>query len=231
MLPNRLSKFSQTLTFRPMFASILFGMSLLLLTAGTTGCARLVSNLVHAIKGNDTPAEFEGLKGKKVAVVCATDEGIGSDANGILLARYVRELLEVKIDKINMISQEDIDKWIFGANQGRTDYVDIGKGVKADYVIALEMLNLSLQDGSTLFQGKSDLTLAVYDMNKSGKVVFRKNVPQFTFPSLQGASALETDETKFRKIYLTRVANRMARHFYPYEIGADVAADVGMLAY
>ncbi len=74
---------------------------------------------MHAIKGNDIPAEFEGLKGKKVAVVCATDEGIGSDANGILLARYVRELLEVKIDKINMISQEDIDKWIFGANQGR----------------------------------------------------------------------------------------------------------------
>lgn len=203
----------------------------LLVTCGNLGCARVVANLVHAIQGNDTPAEFEGLKGKRVAVVCATDEGIGSDANGILLSRYVRELLEIKIDKIDLVSQEEIDKWSLGANEGRNDYTDIGQGVKADYLIAIEMLNMSLQDGATLFQGKSDLSLAVYDMNKSGKVVFRRNVPQYTFPSLQGASALETDETKFRKIYLTRVANRLARYFYPYEIGADVAADVGMLAY
>lgn len=197
----------------------------------SAGCARMVANLVHAIKGNEVPAEFKALEGKRVAVVCATDEGVGSDANGILLARYVRALLGEKVKEIKLVSQEEVDQWIDGEQSNGREFAKIGQGVKADYVVAIDMLNLRLKDGATLYRGVSDLTVAVYDIPKSGQVVFRKVLPQFSYPTMGGASALETDETKFRRIYLTRVAQRLARHFYPYEAGADVAVDAEILAY
>ncbi len=195
------------------------------------GCAKMVANLIHAIKGNDVPAEFKALEGKKVAVICGTDDGVGSDANGILLARYVRALLNEKVKEIKLVRQEEIDQWIDGQNITGREYAQIGQGVGADYVVAIDMLNLKLKDGATLYRGVSDLTLSVYDIKKSGQVVFRKVLPQFSYPTMAGASTLETDETKFRRIYLTRVAQRLARHFYPYEAGADVAVDAEILAY
>lgn len=197
----------------------------------STGCVRIAANLIHAIKGNDVPAEFNGLEGKKVAVVCSTDDGINANANGILLARYIQALLQQKVEKISLVSQEEIDQWIVGQGGSESNFADIGRGVKADYVIAIDMVNFSLREGATMYRGKCDLSVAVHDMAKEGKVTFRKNVGQYTFPTMAGASALETDETKFRKIYLSRVAERAARHFFPYEAGADVAVDAEMLAY
>ncbi len=210
----------------------LFALSAIaLIGVSSSGCVRLAANLVHAIKGNDVPAEFTGMQGKKVAVVCATDEGLGADGNSTLVARFVRKLLEEKVEKIEVSSDSDVDQWILGQKSDLRDYADIGKGLGVDYVIAVNMHNLTLKNGSTLHRGNCDLTVAVYDIKKDGKVAFRKHIGGFAYPSMAGTPTTDMDDTTFRRIYLSRVANRVARHFYPYEIGADVAADASMLAY
>ncbi len=163
----------------------LFALSAIaLIGVNSSGCVRLAANLVHAIKGNDVPAEFTGMQGKKVAVVCATDEGLGADGNSTLVARFVRKLLEEKVEKIDVSSDSDVDQWILGQKSDLRDYADIGKGLGVDYVIAVNMHNLTLKNGSTLHRGNCDLTVAVYDIKKDGKVAFRKHIGGFAYPSM-----------------------------------------------
>ena len=168
---------------------------------------------------------------KKVAVICSTDEGVSTDVNGIVVARFVRKLMEEKIDKIKMTGEQELDQWVLGQSSDVRDYAEIGKGLGVDYVVAIDMVNLTLKNGSTLHRGNCDLTVSVYDIKKSGKVAFRKHIPGFAYPSMEGTPTTDVNETTFRRIYLTRVAHRVARHFFPYEVGADVAADASMLAY
>nr|AGC71386.1 putative protein-signal peptide and transmembrane prediction [uncultured bacterium A1Q1_fos_1815] len=197
----------------------------------SSGCVRLAANLVHAFKGNDVPAEFVGLEGKKIAVLCSTDEGVSTDVNGIVVARFVRELLQSKIEKVSVASEQEVDQWVLSQNTDVRDYAAIGKGLDVDYVIAIDMSNLTFKNGSTLYRGNCDLTVSVYDINKEGRVAFRKHVSQFMYPTMAGAPTTDMSETNFRRIYLTRVAHRAARHFFPYELGADVAADATLLSY
>jgi len=93
------------------------------------------------------------------------------------------------------------------------------------------MNRLKLREGQTLFRGTSDLSVAVYDMSKSGKVVFRKKHSDFAYPDMGGMPATETDETKFRRIYLLHVAENLAHYFCGEDPGSDVARDATILGY
>lgn len=88
--------------------------------------------------------------------------------------------------------------------------------VGADKVVGIELSNLRLRDGATLYRGRSDVYLRVIDV-ASGAVDHSRTLDEFTFPSVAGQDANETTELKFQKLYFTMLAQEIGRTFRAYD--------------
>ncbi|MCX5673407.1 MAG: hypothetical protein NTX87_00205, partial [Planctomycetota bacterium] len=127
------------------------------------------------------PPEFGGLKGKHVAVVCRplpslqySNSNVGRD-----LAGQITLLLQQNVPKIKTVDQRKIAKW---TDENRwEEYVEVGKAMKADVVVGIDLESFSLYQAQTLYQGKANATVQVYDC-KSGKILFEKTMPQSVYP-------------------------------------------------
>lgn len=189
-----------------------------------TGCAH-VANLIYAVKGNTVPAEYDGFDGKRVAILCSTDSGLSNDATAALLSRYVQATLENKVKEIEVVKQEEVEQWLDVHGWTKSDYYEIGKGVKADQVLAIDLMNLSLRDGATLYRGKADISVKVYDVSQEDKILYSKNIPEFSFPKIGGSPVTDSSEAKFRGVFVTIVSQKIASLFYAAEANADYALD------
>ena len=105
------------------------------------------------------------------------------------------------------------------------DFVSLGKEVKADKVLVIEMTDLSLRDGSTLFQGRADIHLQVVDV-ASGTSVYTQTIDQYTFPKSTGQHTSETTEKRFTKLYLKMLSKEIGRKFRDWDPTETVAQDV-----
>ncbi|MEZ6137103.1 MAG: hypothetical protein R3C53_19595 [Pirellulaceae bacterium] len=191
----------------------------------SSGCVSFAANLIHAIGGNNRPAEYEGLKGKRVAVVVSTDQGLSSDTVSATLSSQIQAHLNTNIDKIDVVRSVEIEKWLDANGWNDNDYEQIGKGVEADVVLAVDVMNLTLKNGATLYRGLSDITVTVYDMEAGGKIMYRKQIPEFAYPNLGGTAITDTSEAKFRGAYLAYVARTVSGLFYEVEATEDFAID------
>lgn len=182
----------------------------------TSGCVNLIANVIHSIRGEKIKPECELLKGKKVAIVCGGEKGLSNDATSMLLTRYLEERLGKNVEGIKILPQEKVDKWLNEIGREEPDYEAIGKGVGADYVLAVTLANMSLRNGKTLFKGKADISVALYDISQ-GTIAFRKSLPEFEFPKMDGPSIVDTTEAKFRVSFLTIVSQHIGVLFYPHD--------------
>ncbi len=206
---------------RPFAAALLIVVGLVV----TSGCVNLAANLLHAVHGNNRPAEFEGLRGKRVAVVCSTDSGLGKDATNSILTNNIQAALSMNVKDIQLVRSSEIDQWLDVHGWEENDYIEIGKGVKAERLLAIEVMHLTLKNGQTLYQGQADINVTVYDVTEGGKIVFRKQLPEFAFPTTGGKPVTETSENKFRSFFLAVLSNKIAGLFYEVDATADVAID------
>ena len=195
------------------------------------GCGGFTANLVRVVRGYDFPAEYRGLEGKRVAVIAATERGICSDPESILLSRFVRTILNQNVDEIELVSQEDVDRWLDDRGWEDTSFVEIAKAVQADQIVVLEIENLKLQENSTLYQGSSTVTVSAYDVERGDSPTFRKHLPDYTYPQSAGIPVIEKSEDSFRRMYLMQLAKTTARYFHNYDLGVDVATDAELLSY
>lgn len=201
---------------------------LVLLLAGTmtmAGCVNLAANLIHAVQGNNRPAEFGGLEGQRVAIVCATDSGLDSDATNLILSNNIHAALSINVKDIEVVRHSEIEQWLDVHSWEQSDYVEIGKGVKADRLLAVELVNLKLKNGQTLYRGEADITVTVYDIENGGRILYRKQIPEFAFPASGGKPVTETSENKFRSFFLAVVTRKIAGLFYEVDATADYALD------
>ncbi len=189
------------------------------------GCINFAANMIHAITGNNRAADYDGLKEKRVAVVCLTDGGLAADADSAMLTSYIHAGFNSNIKKIDVVRSSEVERWIDSHSHESADYLEIGKGVKAERVVAVEVVNLSVKNGATLFQGKSDIAVTVYDISAGGKILYQKNIPEFVFPKMGGPSITDVSEAKFRARYLAIVARTVSSLFYPVDATADFALD------
>ena len=196
-----------------------------LLLSSSMGCVRLVANMLYAIKGNDRPAEYDGFEEQRVAVVCGTDKGLSNDATTALMTGYVHMALNTNIKKIELVRPEEIEQWLDVHGSIESDYVEIGKAVKADKLLAIDISNLRVKDGQTLFRGQCDIGVTVYDLSAKGAIVYRKQIPEYTFPKIGGPTIADTTEPKFRNQFLKIIANKVAGLFYPVDPNTDYALD------
>ncbi|MCU0719127.1 MAG: hypothetical protein MUC83_05445 [Pirellula sp.] len=205
----------------PGLASVL----LIFLTA-STGCVSLLSNVLYVIKGKDTPAEFDELKDKKVAVLVSNNGVHTWDAVSVVLAKHINLHLGTKVKKIKLIGQDMVEGVCQDQPLGQMDMEQVASRLGADYIIDASIADLKLREGQTLFRGRCTSAVVVY---KKGETVpvFRKSFPEYIYPST-GAPVTEMEEAAFQSAYLTLVAGRIARVFYPYDPTEDVAMDAAI---
>jgi hypothetical protein len=123
-----------------------------------------------------------------------------------------------------MVNQDEVTRIINDLPASQSDLSMIGSRLNADYVVAINISNLKLKDGQTLYKGSSTTDVSVYEVANGSSPVFRKSLPDFVFPQT-GVPITDTDEATFQRFYLAEVARRLARVFYPYDPSVDVAAD------
>lgn len=198
---------------------------LLLSTVASTGCVSLLANVMHIIHGRNVPAPFDKLEGKRVAVVVNSESGM-NDMPVVILGKNIREIMASKVKDIELVPQNQVERWANEQDWEDVDYEAIGKGVKADYVVAVELIGLELRDGDTLYRGRCDCYTTVYEVGQGNKPAYKAPPMQnFSFPSMGGQPTTGTDENTFRRKFLAIVAMRVARNFHPYNPDEDIAAD------
>jgi hypothetical protein len=199
----------------------------LLLSLSANGCVGLTAHVLYWIKGGHTiPAEFPGLSGKRVAVVCvANASSFGPNSFSTMVERAVAIILHQNVKKIALVHHDEVAEWIDRNDWDQIDYRQIGRGVSADLVLAIDLDGIRLHEGMTLYKGRADVAVTVYDMSQNGQVVFRKTVPDFTFPRNGARHSTEMSETRFRQLFITVLSQHIAKYFYEYRLEDDFAND------
>src|SRR5687768_164947 len=171
---------------------------LFILVTANTGCVGFLAQLGYWTGGNLVPAEFDGLEGERVAVVCVSSNaayGVGVEAE--LLSRGVDSILKENVEKIDIVGQDEIADWVDKNDWDEIDYREVGQGVKADKVVAIGISDFRLYEGQTLYRGRANVKVTVFDMKDGGKEVFRRQLPEVRFPNAGVYHSSETSETAF----------------------------------
>ncbi len=200
---------------------------LLSLAAGliaTSGCG-FASHLTYWIYGNKVDAAFTGLDKKKIAVVCLdanSFSGPGDMADA--LARTVNLTLAKNVPEATVVSQSQVNDWIDSQDREITDYRDIGRGLKTDMVVGVDLERFSIHDGQTLLRGRARVSVRVYDMKQGGKVVYETPTRDIVYPET-GGRPITDNEGEFNRMFVSIVAQKIAKDFYAYDKLEDFGLD------
>ncbi len=198
------------------------GLALVLSCFG--GCA-IVNHLLYVVRGATIPAAYDGLVGKRVAVVCVSpNDDYGPGSNAVMLSRQVEGLLRARVKDIKVVPHSEVANWI-DRNNWQYDYLQIGRGVKADCVLAIDLMRFSLHEGSTLYKGHADAEISVFDMSLNGSKVYHTVLEDFTFPARGAQPVTDISESKFKRAFIRVLAENIVRNFHEYDIQEDVASD------
>ncbi len=195
----------------------------------SAGCVGALTTAAYLLRGTDIPAEFTGLRGKKVVVVCQPMVAmqVRNSTAARDLARQISTLLQQKVSKIQVISPQKVENWM---DQNTWDeYMDVGKALQADIVVGVDLEEFNLYQGQTLYQGQAAATLKVIDCAAGGKVLFERSFSQMRYPPNHGIPAWEKPEAQFRREFIAYLADNIARYFYSYDAYADFAQDAAAL--
>jgi hypothetical protein len=205
------------------------GLFVILVTANS-GCVGFLSQLGYWTGGNLVPAEYDGLEGERVAVVCVSSNaayGVGIEAE--LLSRGVDSILKENVEKIDIVGQDEIADWVDKNDWDEIDYREVGRGVKADKVVAIGVSDFRLYEGQTLYRGRASVKVTVFDMKDGGKEVFRRQLPEIKFPTAGVYHSSETSETAFRRAFMEVIAGHVGRYFYDYDFAQRYGRDPASL--
>ena len=210
---------------RPRFhrAAWLSALALVLpLAAG--GCSLLTTVAYLVRPENDAPAEFKGLRGKHVAVVCKpivelefSDAGSARELAGMVGTQLTRN-----VRKARVIDQREVARWI--DENAWVDYPTLGKSLDADLVVGIDLEQFRMHEGSTLYRGRATANVRVYDVAEK-KVLFEKRIDDFTFPGDSAVPSSDRTESQFRAMFLQVLAGRIARSFHTYDSRATFAEE------
>lgn len=192
------------------------------LSAG--GCAGGMFTIMYLLKGNNAPAECDKLKEKRVVVVCRPVVALQYRNARVEhdLAEQVGVLLRENVPKIKVIDHRKAAEWMDENNWD--DYLQVGRALKADMVVGIDLEQFSMLQGQTLYQGKASTQIKVYDC-KTGKLVFEKNPPQSVYPPNRVVQTSEKQEGEFRREFIRVLADQIGRCFYEHDPHADIALD------
>lgn len=197
-----------------------------MLAISGAGCVGFAAQMIHVIRGNKVPAEFDGLAGKRVAVVCvANTTSYDANAASSQLAQMVEILLRQNVKDIEIIRQQDVADWIDSNDWENIDYSELGKALKAEMIVAIDMDGLRMHEDATMYRGRADVSIRVFDMSKRAATVFSRSMPNFSYPTQSGIHVSETTIAAFQRKFMSELARDVGRHFYAYEFAENFARD------
>ncbi len=198
--------------------------------AGTTGCAVLYQMAYG--DGPKVEARFKGLQGKRVAVVCMVDPSAYGDGDtSTLIGESVARLLRNNVDKIDVVRQDKVADWMDTNNWDDAAFIEIGRGVKADMVVAIDVSAFSLHESQTLLKGRAQVATTVFDVADDGKEVFRTTDHDFTFPTSHAIPTMSANARAFQRTFIELLAENIAKNFYDYDMKLDFARDAASYAH
>jgi len=192
--------------------------------ASQSGCSML-AGVAWVIQGGDVPAEFAGFKNKHVAVVCRplVELEYSSSRSADEIARQVGKRLEANVRKIQVVDPRQVAQWTDEHNWD--DFAEVGKALKADLVLGIDLEEFHLYQGQTLYQGKARVVLTVYDVTQNGKIVYQKKLPPTVYPPNAAIPTAERQEDQFRQLFISVLAEEIGHYFYAHDSRADFARD------
>lgn len=204
-------------------AVVLMGFPLFLATSA--GCT-LLSQVVMTLQDRRVPAKFEGLEGKKVAVVCLDAHTLrvpGGEAEA--LARALGRELVANVKDMQLVSESKIADWMDNQNDDVVDFRDVAKGVKADMVVGIDLKSFSIHEpGGTLLKGRTTVEAKVYDMARPHEAAYVIQETQIAFPE-HGLRHVTENEANFRILFIQQIGHRLAKDFYAYDKMEDFNSD------
>ncbi len=203
------------------------GLFLLVVPVIAGGCSALATAM-WIVRGPNVPAEFPGLYGKRVAVVCSpSDSSLYAHPNvGKELARQVAWMLRRNVRKIDVVPDQKVAEWM--DEHTWDDYTEVGKALEADLVVGIDLNSFRIYQGQTIYQGRADLVMRVYDC-ATGEVLFERRPPEIVYPPNHVISASEVSERDFRTEFVQVIADQLARYYYPHDPRAQIALDAAAL--
>src|SRR5262249_50175613 len=139
-----------------------------------------------------------------------------------MLGKDITELSAANEEKITVIPQRRIEEY---KNRQLSRYgpspEDVGKHFKADYLIYLEVNEMTLYEAgrnSQLLRGRAHITVTLYDVHNPDDI---HESQEFTcvYPS-EGhgpyAADAEMPPAKFRQLFLNFLARRLTYYFVPH---------------
>jgi hypothetical protein len=208
----------------------------------SSGCVSGLATMMYLIKGTNVEPEYKYLKGKRVAVVVRPvvdlqyrNPNVPQD-----LARQIGACLQKNVPKIKVIDQQKVSTWCDQNNPEEIN--ELGKALKADMVVSIELGGFSLLQGQTIYQGRAISSIQVYDCrdeekkakdkdmpkrdkDASDNIVFEKSLPETKYPPNTGVPTSDKQEAEFRQEFIKVLADQIARHFYEHDSHSDFAQD------
>ena len=196
----------------------------MLVTAG--GCPAMLATGVYLWEGgNWAPAECDALRGERVVVICrppSSHEYRHAGASRSISQR-VSELLVKNVKKIDVVNPREVDNWVDESDWG--DFRELAEAVRADMVVHIEMDHFELYKGTTLYQGRADVTVSLYDMRDHSRLVWEKHLGEILYPVNSGIPAQDKPVQQFEREFVEIVADQIAMHFYRHDPHAAFAID------
>ncbi len=180
--------------------------------AVVSGC-QLITAGMYVFAPNDIPAEFPGLEGQRVVVICNEVGVLGYQDAAVRtdLARVVSNRLQKNVKKIDVVSQDEINDWV-DTNDVR--YAELGKAMDADSVVSIELEHFNLYKGPSLYQGQAEMSLVVYDVETEETHDLKPM--ESLYPPHSGIP-LDESEGHFRRRFVNVLGTQIARKFHPHE--------------
>lgn len=194
------------------------------LVVAAPGCG-FMSQMMYWTGGNQVKPKFAGLKKKKVAVICFDANSAGQAGDADALARAVAQKLQMHGDQITIIKQQQVLDWIDKQPGNVSDYETVGRGVKAEMVVGIDLDSFSTHDSTNLLRGRARVTTKVYDLSKTSDTLVYQSPPvDVNYPE-SGPRPGTDNEGQFRAIFLDILARKVSKDFYPYERMEDFGLD------
>lgn len=195
--------------------------------SASTGCiSMLMATGIYMWNGGNTvEPEFKGLGNERVVVLCrppASHEFRNAGAARAIGSR-VSSLIGQHVKGVEMVSPREVDNWV--DEQDWENFKDLGRSVKATRIIYIELDDFDLYKGKTLYQGRAEINIRVYDMEDGERLVFERQLGQVLFPRNSGIPSSDKTPQAFEAQFVGVLSTQIAEYFYRHTANADYALD------
>lgn len=214
---------------RARIISVHWGVSILLAAAtlvSSNGCASILATGIYVMQGgNMVPPECEALEGQRVVVMCRPPSSHEYRHAGAsrAISKRVSELLVENVKGIDVVNPREVDNWVDESDWG--DFRELAQAVRADMVVHVELDDFELFKGKTLYQGHANVTVSVYDMRDSSRLVWERQLGEILYPVNSGIPAQDKPVQQFEREFVGIVAEQIAINFYRHDPHAAFAMD------